>query len=200
MSTQTLYNSGMFLGPSGTDTQQQDQTDPRQIDWGAILGGGGNAVAGIANAMAGNRGSQFSGQALLAQLLQNSTNSANAANSQYLNDYENQQKTNQATQQDAWRKLLSTEHTLNPSPMPNITPYAAKTPAQTGQMTQGAQALRDQVMSRLVNGSGLPTPVQPQTYNPLSTVNSNLLKPSTGESILGWLGPALGGLGHIFGL
>lgn len=193
MSTQTLYNGGMFLGPSGTGTPPV----PTGIDWGGILSGGGTAAAGIANAMANNRGDKFTGQALLAQLLQNSTNAGNAANSQYLTDYENQQKTNQATQQDAWRKLLSTEHTLNPTPMPNITPYAAKTPAPTGQMTQGAQALRDQVMSRLVNGSGLPLPTQPTIYNPLNTIDPKLLNASGGEKAAGIGGLIASGLGAI---
>jgi len=199
MSTQTLYNSGMFLGPSGTATAAVPQTDYAGL-LSAIFGAGGAGLGAYANAQAGNRGQQFGGQLGLADLLQQNTNAANNANSQYLRDYEGQQVTNQATQQDAWRKLLSTEHTLNPSTMPNITPYAAKTPAPTAQLTQGAQSLRDQVMSRIVNGSGLPLPQTPQTYNPLSTVDPRLLKPGLGEKIGGVVSPILSGLGAIFGL
>lgn len=162
-----------------------------------ILGMGGQGLGAIANSQAGNRGAQFTGQLGLAQLLQNSVNSANNANSQYQTDSIAHQKSDDDTQQYAWRKLLSTEHLMNPQAMPNISKYATQAPAPTGQALQGAQSLRDQVMSRIVNGSGLPEPTAPKTYDPTQTVDPKLLQPGKAEKIGGWLSPILGGIGSV---
>src|ERR1043165_1589520 len=101
-----------------------------------ILGAGGAAVSALSQGSAQNRDAQFSGQLDLAQILAQNARDKNNANSQYLKDFASQQMTNQDTQQDGWRKLLSTEHALNPQAMPNVSPYAAKQSAPTGQVTQ----------------------------------------------------------------
>lgn len=168
-----------------------------------LFGAGGAAAGGYAKDAASNRDAQYAGQLDLAKLLaQRDQNQAqlnlNADNSYTSNQIARQQE-GDASAQNAWRRLLSAQHTLSPSAMPNITPYAMARRQPTDAETQGANALTSEVMQRLQGGN----PITPVTrtdvtlgYDPMSTVDPNLLKAGTGERLSNILGPALAFLGR----
>lgn len=148
-----------------------------------ILGGAGAALGAASQGMASNRGSQFDGQLALQRLLMD-------------RDQQGQdlaiarQQEGRAGTSDAWRKLLSAQHTLSPGARPSLSPYSMAPRQATEAERSGADALTQEVMARLQGGNPIPEVKQ----SPLQ-VDPKLLKGSKTESILGWLSPALTAFG-----
>lgn len=172
----------------------------------AGLGAAGSAVGSMANASAQNRDAQFSGQMDLATMLAQRDAQLQQLRASADNDYTSNQIARETsgtqTRGDAWHKLLSAQHTLSPSAMPNVSPYAAPQRQPTGAEQQGAGAMTDEVMARLQGGNPIAA-VERRTpafdYDPMKTIDPRLLKPGTGEKIGGILAPILTGASGLFG-
>jgi hypothetical protein len=171
-----------------------------------ILGAAGSAAGSMANASAQNRDAQFSGQMDLASLLANRDLALQNLRAQADNDYTSNQiareQSGMATRDDAWKKLLSAQHTLSPSQMPMVSKYQAPQRQATDAEKQGANALTAEVMARLQGGNPIAAVEKRNPafdYDPMKTIDPRLLKPGTGEKIGGILAPVLTGIGGIFG-
>lgn len=172
----------------------------------AILGAGGAAVGAMSNAAAQNRGAAFGGQLDLASILAQRDAQLQNLRAQADNDYTANQiareNSGMATRDDAWRKLLSAQHTISPAAMPNVSPYAMAQRQPTGAERQGADALTAEVLARLQGGNQV-APVERRNpafdYDPMSTINPGLLKPGGLERLGGVLAPVLAAGGAIAG-
>lgn len=148
-----------------------------------ILGAAGTGLAGAGAANANNRGSEFYGQYLMEMAQQQ-------ADKQHQADLIAREQEGRTGAEDAWRKLQSAGHLLQPAPMPNVSPYSAPQRTPTGAETTGANALSAEVLKRLQTGNPIPMPVQ----HPL-TMDPSLLKPGALEKTSSWLSPVLALLG-----
>lgn len=158
-------------------------------------------LGGIASGQAQNRGNKLSGQYDIAALL----NQREMQRQQLLAGADNDYTANQlgrsqegrASGQDAWRKLLSAQHTMSPGARPQLAgPYNVAPRQATAAEGQGADALTQEVMARLQGGN----PIAPVTkrpvdlaYDPMSTIDPTLLDPSKSEKWMGYLSSILGG-------
>lgn len=138
-------------------------------------------LGAISHGQANNRGEKFAGQLDLQQLLMQ----RDQQNFQNSIAREQEGRTGAS---DAWRKLLSAQHTLSPAAMPNITPYAAAQRMPTDAERAGADALTQEVLKRLQGGN----PIGPFQQSPM-TVDPKLLNPGLFERIAGYAAPALNG-------
>lgn len=169
-----------------------------------ILGAGGAAAGSMANAAASNRDAQYSGQMDLAQILAQRDIELQRLRAQSDNDFTSNQIAREtsgaATRGDAWRKLLSAQHTANPSALPMVSKYQAPQRMPSDAEKQGADALSSEVLARLQGGNPI-APVEKRTpgfdYDPMSTIDPRLLKPGTGEKIGGILAPILTGVSGV---
>jgi hypothetical protein len=166
----------------------------------------GNALGSAAGSMAGNRSGQFSGQMDLARLLQerdqNNRMLGLQADNNYVSNQIAREQEGRAGQQDAWRKLLSAQHTLSPTQLPTVSTYQAPMRMPTDAERSGADALTQQVLSRLQGGNPLAEVQRSNVasqYDPMSTVDPKLLKPGMLEKILG-IGSAVSSSLPIFGV
>ncbi len=172
---------------------------------GPLLGAGGAALGAFSGGQAQNRDAQFSGQLDLAQLLNKREMDRQGLLASADNDYTANQigreTSGMQTRNDAWRKLLSAQHTLSPGAQPQLAgPYNIAPRQATGAETQGADALTQEVMARLQGGN----PIAPVTkrpvdlaYDPLSTIDPKLLKSGLLEKILGIGGAGLSAYGAL---
>lgn len=153
------------------------------LDWlrrGAdVAGAAGEALGAHSQASAQNRGAAFEGQAILERLLQDRENSR-------FNQSVAREQEGRASGQDAWRRLMAAERTLNPGPRPQLSPYSIAPRQTTDAERTGAEAMRGEVMKRLEGGN----PIQMPTERPM-TVDPSLLRAGRGESTSGWLAPLL---------
>jgi hypothetical protein len=149
-----------------------------------ILGAGGAGLGAASQASATNRGEQFSGQALLEQLLQQ-------RDSQFQNQTIAREQEGRASGTDAWRKLLASQRTLSPSTRPSLSPYSVGQRQATDTERQGASAMSAEVMARLQGGN----PMAPVTQRPLA-MDPSLLNAGGFEKTAGWLSPILAFLGQ----
>lgn len=171
---------------------------------GDLLGAGGAGIAGASASAANNRGNQFEGQIGLAKLLADRDQAQQQLNLNADNSFTSnaiaRQKSGDDSAQNAWRKLLSAQHTLSPGMAPqNAGPYNMAQRMPTDAERTGAEALSGEVMGRLQGGNPI-APVERTNvnlgYDPLSTIEPNLLKAGTGEKLGGWLAPILTYLGQ----
>lgn len=171
----------------------------------AILGAGGAALGAFSGGQAQNRDAQYSGQMDLAQLLnqremQRQQLEANSQNDAFSQNLQRSQE-GRASGQDAWRKLLSAQHTMTPGAQPQLAGKYNVAPRQaTGAETQGADAMTQEVMARLQGGN----PIAPVTqrpvnlqYDPMSTVDPKLMKSGLLEKIIGIGGAGLSAYGAL---
>jgi hypothetical protein len=152
----------------------------------------GSALGGAAGSMANNRGEAFSGQMALANLLQQRDLSNRQlgmqADNAYLGNQIAREQEGRTGQQDAWRKLLASQHTLSPTQLPMVSQYQTPQRMPTAAEQTGASALTDQVLARLQGGNPI-APVERSNvasgFDPLSVVDPKLLKSGVLEKILG---------------
>ncbi len=149
---------------------------------GGIAGAVGKGLSAASEAKANNRGNKFEGQTDLERLL-------------LLREQQNQaqqiarEQEGRAGTTDAYRKLISAQHLLTPGAQPQLAgKYSVAPRVASPTEMSGADALSQQVLARLQGGN----PIAPVTQHPLA-VDPNLLNAGKGESIMGWLGAALGG-------
>lgn len=170
---------------------------------GPILGAGGAALGGFASDSAKNRDAQFSGQMDLATLLNQREMQRQQLTAGADNDYTSNQiarsQEGRASGQDAWRKLLASQHTLDPGARPQLAGPYNVAPRQANPIErQGADAMANEVMQRLQGGNPIAEvtkrPVNLQ-YDPMSTVDPALLKTPGGENLSNILGPLFSFLG-----
>lgn len=151
----------------------------------SILGIAGAGLAGASQGAASNRGNKFEGQLGLQSLLMQRDQQ------NFQNSIAREQE-GRAGATDAWRKLLSAQHTLSPAAMPNITPYAAAQRMPTDAERTGADALTAEVLKRLQGGN----PIAPFQQSP-NGVDPSLLDPGLFERIAGYASPVLTGLSAL---
>jgi hypothetical protein len=151
----------------------------------AILGAGGAALGAISQGKAQNRGAEFGGQLDLERLLME-------RDAQFFNQNIAREQEGRAGASDAWRKLLSAQHTISPTPRPNVSPYSAAPRQATGAEMQGADALTQEVLARLTGGN----PIAAPTQRPLS-VDPKLLKSGWLEKLAGYGGAGLSAYGAL---
>lgn len=145
----------------------------------------GGVLSAISDTKAKNRGEKFGGQMDLERLLMDREQG-------YQDMRISREQEGRAGSSDAWRKLLAAQHTLSPGARPQLAgPYSIAPRQATEAETTGADALTREVMTRLQGGN----PIPGVTERPLE-VDRRLMDPSKGESILGWLGAILGGVGR----
>lgn len=178
-------NVGAGMVPGGSLA-----TSALKAGMGGASGALGAGVGAMSQSAANNRGEKFSGQLDLERLLME-------RDQQIQNQLLLREQDGRASGADAWKKLLSAQHTLNPSAMPSVSPYAVARPGPTDATKQGAEALTAEVMTRLQGGNALPMPTQrPVTSNDEAfRVDPKLLDAGKGEKAGGWLSLLLGGLG-----
>jgi hypothetical protein len=151
---------------------------------GPAIGAAGSALGAASQGAATNRGQEFSGQALLEQLLQQ-------RDSQFQNQTIAREQEGRASGTDAWRKLLASQRTLSPSTRPSLSPYSVAPRQATDTERQGASAMSAEVMARLQGGN----PMAPVTQRPLA-MDPSLLQAGGLEKTSGWLAPLLTFLGQ----
>ena len=177
------------------------------------LGAGGAAIGAASKSAAENRDAKLSGQLDLAKLLMENEQAKAGigrdqaqlnlgADNNYVANQIARQQSGDASAQNAWKRLLSAQHTLSPNLAPNVSKYDAPARMPTDAEKQGANALTAEVMGRLQGGNPI-APVTrtdvtlpPWTYDPSKSVDPSLLNPGTGEKVGGWLSPILGYLGQ----
>lgn len=177
------------------------------MNWGALLGIAGAGLGGGSRAAALNRQGDFYGGLDLATLLNQREmgrqNLLAGADNDYTSNQIARSQEGRASGQDAWRKLLSAEHTLDPGARPQLAGPYNIAPRQANPIErQGADALANEVMQRLQGGNPIAEvtkrPVD-LAYDPMSTVDPRLLKAGKGEKWSGWLGAILSGLSGLGG-
>ncbi len=145
----------------------------------SIIGAAGAGIGGIAASHANNRGEKYSGQLDLERLLLE-------------REQQNQQmqiareQEGRAGTSDAWRKLLSSSHTLSPGAHPQLSPYSVAPRQITPQESTGGNALMEEALKRLQGGNPIAAPVQ----HPLN-VDQNLLNAGGFEKFANFASPAL---------
>lgn len=142
-------------------------------------------LGAFAQGQAQNRGAQFGGQLDLEALLM-------ARDAQFQNQQIQREQEGRAGSSDAIRKLIAMQHLTNPGARPQLSPYSVAPRQATGMERQGADALTQEVMARLMGGNPIPQVQQ----RPLS-VDPNLLRSGWLEQIAGIASPALGVLGAM---
>jgi hypothetical protein len=159
---------------------------PRQGCRKAGLSAGGAALGSAANASANNRGEKLSAQQDIANLLLQ-------RDRQYQDMQIAREQEGRAGASDAYKKLLSTSHLLNPGPQSQLAGKYSIAPRQAGpEEMQGAEALRAEVMKRLTGGNQMPQ-VQPTDLG----IDRNLMNPGVMEKIGGYAAPALDVLSRL---
>jgi len=149
------------------------------IGTGGISGAIGAGLGGLSQGQAQNRGNKFEGQLALQNLLMQRDQQG------FQNSLMREQEGRTGTS-DAWRKLLSAQHMLNPAQMPSLSPYALPQRQASDAERTGADALTQQVLARLQGGNPIPSFQQ----SPM-TVDPKLLDPGIFERIAGYASPAL---------
>jgi hypothetical protein len=152
---------------------------------GPILGAAGAGLGAVSQSKANNRGEQFGGQLDLEKLLME-------RDKQYQDMTISREQEGRAGQTDAYHKLLSAQHVLNPAPMTHLSPYSAAPRTATDAERTGADALTQQVLARLQGGNPI-APVAPRTPN----IDPKLLQAGGGEQMSGWLAALLPSLGML---
>jgi hypothetical protein len=152
-----------------------------------VIGGIGAGLSGASQASATNRGEQFGGQLDLMRLLMD-------RDKQYQDMAIARDQEGRTSASDAYKKLLSTAHLLNPGPRPQLAGMYSVAPRQASDAeVQGAGALQNEVMQRLLGGNPLPQvdPRQITTNDAGVRVDPGLLKSGLLEKIAGIAGPGL---------
>ncbi len=150
-----------------------------------IAGVAGAGLGAISSAKANNRGEKFGGQLDIEQLLMQ-------RDQQYQQQQIAREQEGRAGQSDAWRKLLSAQHTISPAAHTSLSPYSVAPRAPTGAETSGADALTQQVLARLQGGN----PISPVTQR-TPQIDPKLLNAGAGENITGWLSALLPAAGMM---
>lgn len=151
-----------------------------------IAGAASAGLGALAQGKAQNRGAEFGGQLDLERLLMERERG-------YQDMRIGREQEGRAGQTDAWRKLLAANYAQNPGPRPQLSPYSVGPRQQSPEMQQGADALMQQVLARLMGGNPIP---QIQERQP--AVDPKLLKPGMFETLAGYGslgGGILGALG-----
>ena len=149
------------------------------------LTGLGAGLGAASQGMANNRGEKFAGQMDLERLMLE-------REQQLQNQQIDREQEGRAGASDAWRKLLSTQHTLAPGARPQLSPYSIA-PRQPNEAEQvGANYLGGQSLARLQNGN----PIPQVTQHPLQ-VDPKLLNAGWLERLLGIGGAGLGVYGAL---
>lgn len=134
---------------------------------GQALGAG---LAGIARAGAQNRGAELNAQLTREQL-----------------DL-NRAAENRAERGDVWKKIQQSQYLQNRTPYqarPGLPTFGTTRGATTDVERQGAQAMEQELLRRLLNGSSLPPPTDVSRYT----------KPGVFERIAGYTAPVIGAYG-----
>lgn len=158
-----------------------------------FLGSAGAGLAGASQSAANNRGVALDAamqEALIRQRQQEA----------YQDQLLGRAAEDRASLTDAFTKSVQADRVMNstgyqpaalnlvPGGKPSTLPsFGTGFKAPSEQMKSSAQSLYSQVQPRLTQGSQLPALAPPTPY----TNDPNLLKPSGGERIGSWLGPAL---------
>jgi len=151
----------------------------------AILGAGGAGLGAISQGQASNRGTKFEGQLALQNLLMQ-------RDQQGFNNSLLREQEGRTGASDAWKKLLSAQHTLSPAAMPNLSPYGLPQRQATDAERTGADALTQQVLARLQGGNPIP-----QFQQSPNMVDPKLLDPGLFERIAGYASPFLTAYGAL---
>jgi hypothetical protein len=150
-----------------------------------IAGAAGDVLGGMSEAKAKNRGSQFEGQMDLERLLLDRDNS-------HFNQGLLREQEGRAGGMDAWKRLMMAQHVSNQGQRPQLSPYSIAPRERSAEELQGANAMTNEVMARLMGGN----PIAPVQSREMS-VDPRLLTPGKMESAMGYLHPLLGALGKI---
>jgi hypothetical protein len=151
----------------------------------AILGAGGAALGAISQGQASNRGQEFGGQLDLERLLMD-------RDAQFQNQQIAREQEGRTSGKDAWRRLLSAQHTISPGARPSLSPYSVAPRQATGAELQGADAMTQEVLARLMGGN----PIAEPTQRPLA-VDPKLLKSGWLEKLAGYGGAGLSAYGAL---
>lgn len=152
-----------------------------------ILGAGSAALGAISQGKANNRGAEFAGQLDLERLLMD-------RDQQTFNNQITREQEGRASGNDAWRRLMAAQRVLSPGAKPQLSPYSIAPRMATGAERQGADAMTQEVMARLMGGNPIPE-VQARPMN----VDPKLLKPGFWESLAGYGSLGAGVLGRMGG-
>lgn len=171
----TLGNIGLSVGsaliPGGSLVK-----DGIKAGIGAAGAGLGAASQGSAN----NRGEKLAGQMDLERLLMD-------RDAQFQSQSIAREQEGRAGGNDAWRRLIAAQRTLSPGAKPQLSPYSIAPRQATGAEMQGADAMSNEVMARLLGGNPMPQ-VQQRQMN----VDPGLMDPSGFEKFSGLASPILG--------
>lgn len=151
----------------------------------SILGAAGAGLGAISQGQAQNRGEQFGGQMDLEKLLLE--REQQLQQQQIAREQEGRTSGN-----DAWKRLLMAQHTIDPGARPQLSPYSVAPRQSTGAELQGADAMTQEVMKRLQGGNPIPAVTQHQ-----SVVDPSLLKSGWLEKLTGYGGAGLSAYANL---
>lgn len=140
----------------------------------------GGVIGAIANQKAQNRGEKFAGQMDLEQLLLE-------REGQRFDQGLRREQDVRTSGLDAFRRMLMAQHTREPGPRPQLSPYSVAPRNANEHERIAAEAMADEVANRLINGyQGPSVSTRP------SGVDPRLLDPGKFEKTASWLAPILG--------
>lgn len=168
---------------------------------GAAVGAAGAGLGAMSQGMANNRGGKLSAQMDLARLLLD-------RDQNYFSNQMDVAKTGfdqsiraadegRTSASDAFRKLLASQRVLSPGARPQLAGQYSVAPRQATDMErQGASALSNEVMARLMGGNPVRPSTMPTARQTDLGVDMSLANPGRMERILGYASPALTFLGR----
>lgn|SRR5574341_1864314 len=149
-----------------------------------VLGAAGAGLGAISQGKAQNRDAQYAGQMDLEQLLMQ-------RDRDYWNQLLSREQEGRAGQSDAWRKLMSAQRVMSPGARPQLSPYSVAPRQATDMEREGANALSQEVLARLMGGNPIPMPERRA-----HAIDPRLLKAGGMERVSGYLSPILSYLGQ----
>lgn len=170
----------------------------------AGLGAAGAGLGAMSQGMATNRGAKLNSQMDLARLLMerdqnyfsNQMDTAKTGFDQSIRTAEE----GRTSASDAFRKLLASQRVLSPGARPQLAGQYSVAPRQATDMDrQGASALSNEVMARLMGGNPVRPSTLPTAQQTDLQVDRSLMNPGRMERIFGYASPALSFLGKMPG-
>jgi len=164
-----------------------------------LLGGAGQALGVYSQGQANNRRDEYGAQYGQAQLGLQRERLESQRDSDYQSQSIAREQEGRASGTDAWRKLLSAQHTLSPGARPQLSPYSVAPRVATEAERTGASAMSEEVMKRIQSGNQAPAVTRRPGLPTDMGLDPTLLRPSVMERTTGWLSPILQGVGAYYG-
>ena len=152
---------------------------------GTVMDVAGAGLGAISQSEASNRGTKLGAQMDLERLLM-------GRDLGYQDMRMSREQEGRASGADAWRRLLAAQHTISPGARPQLSPYSIAPRQATGAERQGADAMTQEVMARLLGGNPIP-----QVQERPMQIDTDLMNPGWLERLTGYAAPALSAYGRL---